>query len=60
LIFIARAADCSSPACTGKIGLPAAKQPLISVPPEIELKCRSPLIFSYTYSKPSDESGEPV
>ncbi len=37
-----------------------AKQPLISVPPEIELKCRSSLIASYTYSNPSAERGEPV
>src|SRR5687767_792366 len=59
-IFIPNAELCNSPAYTGMMGLPAAKQPLISVPPAMELKCKSDFISRYTYSNPSAESGEPV
>ena len=32
----------------------------MSVPPDIEDKCTSDLIFFYTYSKLSSERGDPV
>src|SRR5687767_12999228 len=51
---------CSSPRYTGASGLPATKQPQMSVPPEMEARCKSDLMASYTKSKLSGARGEPV
>ncbi len=37
-----------SPGYTGEKGLPSMKQPMRSVPPEMEASCTSVLIASYT------------
>ncbi len=54
------ARHCASPRYTGSVGLPAAKQPAMSVPPEIDESSTSRLMPSYTKSKLSGASTEPV
>ncbi len=49
-----------SPRYTGCHGLPRQKHEMMSVPPEMDARCRSPLIFEYTKSYCSGASGEPV
>ena len=49
-----------SPRQTGFVGTPSTKQETMSVPPEIEARWTSGLIASYTKSKFSGASGEPV
>jgi len=39
---------------------PSTKQPMMSVPPEIEESCKSDLMAAYTKSKRSETSGLPV
>ena len=49
-----------SSAKTGRIGEPAKKHPIISVPPEIDERWTLFLTFLYIYSKPSSDKGDPV
>src|SRR5579859_503824 len=50
----------SSPGYTGSVGLPRAKQEMMSVPPEMEDRQTFALMSRYTYSELSGKSGEPV
>src|SRR5688572_8957672 len=49
-----------SPRHTGATGQPSTKHDTMSVPPEIEASCACGATCSYTKSKPSGESGDPV
>ena len=51
---------CSSPLKTGRIGEPAKKHPIISVPPEIDESWISDFTLEYTQSNCSSTNGEPV
>ncbi len=55
-----RPRHCNSPAYTGSVGFPKAKQEIMSVPPEMEERHSPELISRYTYSAFSGSSGEPV
>ena len=49
-----------SPRWTGRVGLPSTKQEMMSVPPLMDERHRSDLMDSYTKSKLSGASGDPV
>src|SRR5437016_5524554 len=51
---------CSSPSYTGSVATPPTNAVHMSVPPEVENSHRSGPRCSYSQSKPSGESGEPV
>src|SRR3990167_8524501 len=55
-----RPLHCNSPSITGRLGLPSAKQEMMSVPPEMLDRHTSALISRYTYWKLSLASGDPV